>query len=64
MSITTPLPLQPVVTLNITTAPPPSQSTKIKYYVMINDGSASGLAQARKFNRSFFGSITTIVDAL
>ncbi|NEN94567.1 MAG: protein kinase [Moorea sp. SIO3I7] len=48
VSIATPLPKQPVVTRKITTAPPPSQSTKIKYYVILNDGSSSGLAKARK----------------
>lgn len=48
VSIAAPLPKQPVVTRNKTTAPPPSQSTKIRYYVILNDGSASGLAKARK----------------
>ncbi|NEP32917.1 protein kinase [Moorena sp. SIO3B2] len=48
VSIAAPLPKQPVVTRNKTTAAPPSQSTKIKYYVILNDGSASGLAKARK----------------
>lgn len=48
VSIAAPLPKQPVVTRKITTAPPPSQSTKIKYYVILNDGSSSGLAKARK----------------
>ncbi|NEP35504.1 SPOR domain-containing protein, partial [Moorena sp. SIO3B2] len=48
VSIAAPLPKQPVVTGQKTTATPPSQSTKIKYYVILNDGSASGLAKARK----------------
>ncbi|NEO81852.1 protein kinase, partial [Moorena sp. SIO4G3] len=48
VSIAAPLPKQPVVTGQRTTAPPPSKSTKIKYYVILNDGSSSGLANARK----------------
>ncbi|NEQ87858.1 MAG: SPOR domain-containing protein [Moorea sp. SIO2I5] len=48
VSIAAPLPKQPVVTGHKTTAPPPSQSTLIKYYVILNDGSYSGLAKARK----------------
>ncbi|OLT60784.1 protein kinase domain-containing protein [Moorena bouillonii] len=48
VSIAAPLPKQPVVTGQKTTAPPPSQSTKIKYYVILDDGSSSGLAKARK----------------
>ncbi|NEO92549.1 MAG: protein kinase [Moorea sp. SIO3G5] len=48
VSIAAPLPKQPVVTGQITTAPPPSQSTKIKYYVILNEGSSTALAKARK----------------
>ncbi|NEO82290.1 SPOR domain-containing protein [Moorena sp. SIO4G3] len=48
VSIAAPLPKQPVVTGQKTTAPPPSLSTKIKYYVILDDGSSSGLANARK----------------
>ena len=48
VSIAAPLPKQPVVNRNKTTALPQSQSTKIRYYVILNDGSPSGLAKARK----------------